>query len=116
MDRAPLALAGREGPEGRTEDLKTSGTRGTACGECSGARWGCRPQAAAHGIDARSLNASHQDFRRREPKPVQLVEVVAPSTQPEARHALIVGETRLEFGDDCSEVALRRVLQALRPC
>lgn len=91
--------------------------------------------ARAHGVDGRSLHAWEMNLARRgttwpakrrkasssktRPKPtahalVELVPAAMPLSQQAGRYALVVGGTRVEFGDDASVATLRRVLEALR--
>jgi hypothetical protein len=85
--------------------------------------------ARANGVDGRSLHAWHMNLGRRGTSPTKrrkkksapathkLVELVPASASAEpARYALVVGDARVEFGDDVSVTTLRRVLEALRSC
>lgn len=76
--------------------------------------------AQANGVDARSLNAWRMNLGRRwsaRPTRATLVELVAaPAPKGGARYALVVGEARLEFGDDCLVDTLSRVIPVLRGC
>ena len=84
--------------------------------------------ARAHGIDGRSLHAWSVNLagRRTSERSLhtpasfahELVELVPEEScgGPAARYVLVVGDARLEFGDDASASTLRRVLEALRTC
>lgn len=102
--------------------LRAAKRRGVSAGE-----W-----ARAHGIDARSLHAWHLNIGRRgapvgprQERPnrslaahalVELVPTTTPAAQGAGRYVLVVGDARVEFGDDASVATLRRVLEALRSC
>lgn len=96
-------------------------------------RWGrgARDWARAHGVDGRSLHAWQMNLarsgtstvkrRKRVPRStahalVELVPAAAPVAGGPGRYALVVGDARVEFGDDVSVTTLRRVLEALRSC
>jgi hypothetical protein len=89
--------------------------------------------AQANGIDGRSLNAWRMNLARRgssRARPasrpstalvsgplaalVELVPVSRPHTA--ARYTVLVGELRVEFGDDVDAATLRRIIEALRLC
>ena len=90
--------------------------------------------ARAHGVNGRSLHAWQMNiarrgttapFRRRKTLPkasstahalVELVPAAMPTAKGAGGYALVVGDARLEFGDDVSAATLRRVLEALRSC
>jgi hypothetical protein len=89
--------------------------------------------ARAHGVDGRSLHAWQMNLarrgttwpakRRKAPAVkrrraahglIELVPAVAPAAPGAGRYTLVVGQARVEFGDDASVATLRRVLEALR--
>jgi hypothetical protein len=90
--------------------------------------------ARAHGISGRSLRAWQMNigkrgvpWRRGNPRPkpvpvptahalVELVPAMPPAVEKATRYALVVGDARVEFGDDVSAATLRRVFEALRSC
>jgi len=90
--------------------------------------------ARAHGVDGRSLHAWQMNIarrgttapvRRRKTAPktssmahalVELVPAMASAAPGPGRYALVVGSTRVDFGDDVSVATLRRVLEVLRSC
>jgi len=74
--------------------------------------------ARAHDVDARSLNAWRVNLGRRDAnaetsRPAAFVELVPAPATARARYAVVVGDARVEFGDDFSGDTLRRVLEVL---
>jgi hypothetical protein len=47
---------------------------------------------------------------------VELVPAAMPAEKEASGYALVVGDARVEFGNDVSVATLRRVLEALRSC
>ena len=99
--------------------------------------WDIRTWARAHGVDGRSLHAwrvnlsrwsgRKPEHREREPAAATtangLVELVpsrparnASSRSEMGRYVLAIGDACVEFGDDFSEPALRRIIGVLRSC
>jgi hypothetical protein len=90
--------------------------------------------ARAHGVDGRSLHAWQMNTSRgarsttrraikstrvrvRGPRQLGLVELVpVASATRTARYVVTVGALALEFGDDCQDETIRRVLRVLRSC
>jgi hypothetical protein len=90
--------------------------------------------ARTHGVDGRSLHAWQMNIARRGTKwprkrrkasskampaahaLVELVPAAMPTAKGAGGYALVVGDARVEFGDDVSAATLRRVLEALRSC
>lgn len=88
--------------------------------------------ARAHGVDGRSLGAWQMNIARRSAPVrrraarsvpgatahalVELVPSAASSTRGGGRYVLMLGDARVEFGDDASLATLRLVLEALRSC
>lgn len=98
--------------------------------------WDIRTWAQAHGVDGRSLHAwqvnlargDAERFKRRPGRgradfatSAKLVELVPTPPSPRSppsvcRYVLEMGGARVEFGDDFSELSLRRIVEILRSC
>ncbi len=79
-----------------------------------------RPWALEHGLLPRSLNAWRQNLARRDAAPgaaapLRLVELAAPVGRA-AVYAVVLGDARVEVGDDFDAGTLRRLLAAVRGC
>lgn len=79
-----------------------------------------RDWARANGICPRSLNMWRLILARSEPRrappPLRLVELTPIAAPAAPTYALLVGEFRIEMGDDFREDTLVRLLGAIRAC